>query len=240
VYTSSGTASRGEVAYADLKRRLLVGDFPLVDRLGEERLAALLSVSRTPVREALARLHAEGLVERHPEGGYRPAPPDLRRTHELYHVRFALEYYALRLPGETGTGHDLADLDRLREEWEQLEPPAGEPGDDAVDPAFVLLDEEFHVRLAAAAGNAALADTLVGVNERIRPVRMHDFLTAERVQTTIDQHLGVLAALLDHDVDEAEARLRFHHRQSLDVVEERAAAALTRMLGGRADIGGSP
>jgi DNA-binding transcriptional MocR family regulator len=57
-------------AYEQLKRRLLAGEFPLRVRLGEERLAALLGVSRTPVRQALTRLHAERLVERHADGGY--------------------------------------------------------------------------------------------------------------------------------------------------------------------------
>lgn len=245
MYTTPGTdtdlepapaASRGEVAYADLKRRLLMGEFPLVDRLGEEKLAALLSVSRTPIREGLVRLHAEGLVERHPSGGYRPAPPDLRRTHELYQVRFALEYYALHLPAAAGTTHDLEALEQLREEWTEFDPVLDEP----IDPTFVLLDEDFHVRLASSAGNEALTDTLNGLNERIRPVRMHDFLTPERVVATIAQHVGILDALLDRDLSLAEERLRHHLGQSLDVVEARAAAALTRMLGGRVTTGGTP
>jgi DNA-binding GntR family transcriptional regulator len=182
------------------------------------------------VREALARLHAEELVERHPEGGFRPSPPDLRRTHELYQVRFALEHHALRLPAESGRTHDLAALEALHDEWAEL----ARADDRPVEPTFVLLDEDFHVRLAASAGNEALVDTLVGVNERIRPVRMHDFLTAERVEATVRQHLTIVDGLLAGDVDAAEARLRHHLGQSLSVVEERAAAALTRMLGGSA------
>jgi DNA-binding GntR family transcriptional regulator len=55
-------ATRADQAYAELKRRLLVGDFALNVRLGEEKLAGLIGVSRTPVREALFRLHAEDLV----------------------------------------------------------------------------------------------------------------------------------------------------------------------------------
>src|SRR5690606_17154543 len=71
VYTAPTTGvSRGEQAYGELKRRLLHGDFALGSRLGEERLASLVGVSRTPVREALSRLHAEGFVVRLPVGGY--------------------------------------------------------------------------------------------------------------------------------------------------------------------------
>jgi DNA-binding GntR family transcriptional regulator len=223
---SPARASRSELAYGELKRRLLLGEFPLRDRLGESKLAALLEVSRTPVREALARLHAEGLVERHPEGGYRPSPPDLHHTHELYQVRFALEYHALHLPAEAGTTHDGEMLHSLYVEWAELAAARDVP----IDATFVLLDEDFHVRLAAAAGNAALVETLITVNERIRPVRMHDFLTAERVEVTIEQHLGILDALLDGDLPLTRQRLDHHLRQSLDIVESRAAQALARMV----------
>lgn len=234
--TDGDRRSRAEAAYVDLKRRLLFGEFPMGDRLGEERLAALLGVSRTPVREALTRLHVEGLVERHPEGGFRPAPPDLVRTAELYQVRFALEFHALRLPGQMGTEHDPVRLRELREEWVALDIPAGGP----VDPSFVLLDEDFHVRLADAAGNRALVEVLASVNERIRLVRMHDFLTAERVATTVEQHVGILDALLAGDAIAAEAALGEHLEQSLQIAEERAAAALARMVSRRADIGDRP
>ena len=88
--------SRSEATHRALKRRLLIGEFPFGHRLGEERLAAMLEVSRTPVREALARLHAEGHVQRHPEGGFEPAFPDMDRIAELYEVRKSLELTAIR------------------------------------------------------------------------------------------------------------------------------------------------
>ena len=92
MYTAPDTGSpRRELAYQSLKHRLLVGDFPPGRRLGEERLAAELGVSRTPVREALSRLHSEGLVERLSDGGYGPVLPDLHLIRELYEIRFVLE-----------------------------------------------------------------------------------------------------------------------------------------------------
>ena len=93
----------------------------------------------------------------------------------------------------------------------------------------MLLDEEFHVRLAHAAGNHALAELLMAVNERIRPVRTHDFLTAERIALTIEQHLGVVGALLADDVKLAARLLTNHIGESMDVVEQRVAAAFARM-----------
>ena len=210
--------------YDDIKRRLLLGDFPLNVRLGEERLAVLAGVSRTPVREALVRLHVEGLVDRHPEGGYCPTAPDLIAIHDLYEVRMALEVTALRRPVDRGVAHDQAALRSLRDEWNDLAEFRPKP-----DPSFVLMDEEFHVRLAAASGNGALANHLRLVNERIRIVRMHDFLTDERVERTIAQHLGILEAAIDGDVAKAVRRFRRHLGESMSVAEDRAARALARM-----------
>ena len=106
LYTAETSApSRSEATHRLLKRRLLLGEFAFGHRLGEERLAAMLDVSRTPVREALARLHAEGLVQRHPEGGFEPAFPDMDRIAELYEVRKSLELTAVRRtvgPGAVG------------------------------------------------------------------------------------------------------------------------------------------
>lgn len=226
VHTVAATSVlRREHAYDELKRRLLTGDFPLNLRLGEERLAVLLGVSRTPVREALLRLHAEGLIGPHPEGGFRPVAPAVDEVHDLYEVRMALELQALRRPAEHDSTHDLPALVVLQGEWLVLAGQRPEP-----DPGFVILDEDFHVRLAAASGNPSLADLLRIVNERIRVVRMHDFLTAERVGRTITQHLEILEAVLDGDLPLAVARFGRHLGESMAVVEERAAQALARMV----------
>jgi DNA-binding GntR family transcriptional regulator len=222
--------SRGERAYAELKRRLLLGEFPLDQRLGEERLAALVGVSRTPVREALSRLHAEGFVLRLPDGGYGPTAPDLPAVGHLYEVRRGLELLALRRPLEGGPPHDRAALGALLDDWRALDTPGPDRG---CDPSFVALDEDFHVRLAGAAGNAELVALLQSVNERIRLVRIHDFLTAERITATVAQHVGIVEALLAGGPPDAALRLEDHLRESRAVVEERAARALSRMGAGK-------
>lgn len=209
---------------------LLTGEFPLNLRLGEERLAAQLGVSRTPVREAMKRLHTEGLVEPHPDGGFQPWVPEVTVMRHLYEVRSGLELQALNRPARHGTRHDPAIVEPLRDRWRQL--AAGDPP--APDPGFVLLDESFHVSLASAAGNQVLVDMLTQVNDRIRLVRMHDFLTQERIDATIAEHLELAELVLADDIVTAEARFTSHLAHSMSVVEQRVQAALTRMVtGGR-------
>lgn len=237
LYTTDGSApSRSEATHRVLKRRLLVGEFPFGHRLGEERLAAMLDVSRTPVREALARLHTEGLVQRHPEGGFEPAFPDMDRIAELYEVRKSLELTAVRRTvgpaidtDADAVTHDRAALLDLRRDWEALE---DDPAEHA-DPDFVLVDEDFHIRLAMSSGNTALAETLATVNERIRIVRIHDFLTEERILATVEEHLGIIDGLLDGSVATTVERLEAHIDESARVASGRAMSAMVRMLAGR-------
>lgn len=218
-------STRSDRVHGELKHRLLVGEFPLNMRIGEQRLADLLSVSRTPVRESLLRLLGEGLVRRAPDGGYYPVAPDVVVAHHLYEVRRGLELQALQRPALTGVRHERRTLLELQEDWETA---AGETHE--ASPSFVLLDESFHVRLAEAAGNPTLVDLLRQVNERIRVVRMQDFLDVARIRATIEEHLGIVEAVIEGDITEAELRFCSHLDRSVSVVEERVTAALVRMV----------
>jgi len=227
VYTGPYTAQRprAEEAYSDLKRRLLLGELRLGVRLGEERLAASMGLSRTPVREALLRLHIEGLIDRHPDGGYRPRAPMVGGIRELYEVRLGLELMAIRRPQTQGGAHDPRILEQIHEEWTALDEDPPEP-----DPNFVVADEAFHMGLAEASGNSALVEMLGHVNERIRVVRMQDFLSDDRVEATVSQHLAIVRALIATDLDLAATRMAGHLAESMSVVETLAARALSRML----------
>lgn len=232
MYTESHTPprSRSEEAYTEIKRRLLLGELHLGTRLGEERLASTLGLSRTPIREALLRLHSEGLVDRHPEGGYRPRPPIVSGVRELYEVRRGLELLAIRRPTVEGVSHDLPILEQIRDEWATLAEDLPE-----ADPGFVIVDEAFHLGIAEAAGNMALVELLSHVNQRIRVVRMQDFMARERIEATVVQHLAIVTALIDSDLDRAADAMGEHLAESMSVVETLAARAVERMLDRKED-----
>ena len=216
--------ARRELVRDRLARMVLSGVFATRERLAEERLADLLGVSRTPVREALARLHAEHLLDRYADGGYYVAEPDLAGLRDLYELRITLEVRGLIRSLEGFDRHDTALLEPLRDHWRALRQDLPEPA-----PDFVVTDESFHVELSRASGNLVLAETLTTVNARIRPVRMHDFLTEDRITATVTEHLGILEAVLAQDRDLSVRRMRAHIGESMTVVEARAARALTRM-----------
>lgn len=218
-------ALRRDRVYQELRRQIMLGDYGSHARLVEERIAASLGVSRTPVREALLRLVADGLVRR-VDGGYYVVTPQFADLRDLYDLRITLELRGLTRALEIDSvQHDKSLLEPLRDQWRGLWTDRPEP-----TPDFVLVDEDFHVTLLRSAGNAALAASLETVNARIRSVRMYDFLDERRVELTIEQHLGVLEGVLSSRLTDALRALRAHVGESMEEVEGRAARALTQML----------
>ncbi|MGW0044992.1 GntR family transcriptional regulator [Rhodococcus sp. NPDC003348] len=215
-----------ERVYRALRNDLMSGRIGPSERLGEERLAETYGVSRTPVREALARLQADGLVERDVHGlfPYRPRLDDLA---DLYELRITLEMRGIRriLHGDAGR-HDPEVLGPELDRWYGYRKDTPEP-----DAGFVALDEQFHITLLASSGNGALVDALANVNAKVRPVRMFDYLTPDRMAATVDEHVAVAELVLDGHLQRAHDALLAHIDESRAVVIERAqqALALARM-----------
>jgi DNA-binding GntR family transcriptional regulator len=216
---------RSSDVYDELRRGLLFGEYPLIERLAEVSLAERLGASRTPVREALMRLEAEGLVVRRPQGGFYPRSPNLAGIRDLYELRRILELACLVRPREHGERHDLSAVQAIRDDWALL---AANPPDP--DPGLVVVDERFHLRLAEAAGNPAVAEQLQVVNDRIRVVRMQNFVHQQRILVTTSQHLAILDAVLGGDPDVAVALMGAHLDEAMGQAAARAAQAIERMM----------
>jgi len=225
ISTAAAARLRREQAYLEIRRLVLIGEFPFGYRLAEEAIAEQLGVSRTPVREAFVRLHADRLLNRYADGGFFIAEPDLNDLRDLYELRLTLEIRGVSRALETGVAHDRIAITALRDRWLVIKatPPAA-------DGSFIELDESFHVALSRASGNLVLTETLESVNVRIRPVRMHDFFDADRIAISIDEHLEILEAVLADDLLLAADLLARHIGFSMQVVEERAARAMTQMM----------
>ena len=213
-----------DVVYTTLRWELMNGDIRFGERLTEPKLSTRFGISRTPVREALTMLCSDGLLQRE-EFGFSPVRPSVSRIRDLYELRLTLELGGMtRVRADPRITHDTALLRAERQKWLtlQADPPAQEPG-------FVVVDEEFHVALLTAAGNAEMVRALVAVNSRIRHVRMYDFMINNRIETTISEHLGILDAVLAGDLTLAQQLLHTHIGDSLDVVLERISRAVAAM-----------
>jgi DNA-binding GntR family transcriptional regulator len=177
--------------------RLLPGD-----RFTEGQLAERLSVSRTPVREALQRLEKEGYLEVHFRSGWSVRPLDFTEFDHLYDLRIILETAAVRQLCEMD---ERPMLETLKVFW--LVPPAERLTDGA---QVSRMDEEFHAALVAAAGNPEVARCHREVTERIRIIRQLDFTQTDRIGNTYQEHAQILRAIVRRRADQAVLLLRTH------------------------------
>ncbi|MCA1008853.1 GntR family transcriptional regulator [Rhodococcus hoagii] len=219
------TIGLGEKVYQQLREQIMSGQLPAHARLVEGRLCEALGVSRTPLREALVRLHSDGIVTRR-DDGYYPMFPDLDSIRDLYELRVTLELRGIARHLEESANAELRFdrplLESVRRRWLELKADPPEPS-----PDIVQLDQQFHLDLSTAAGNPALTRALATVNSQIRLVRMYDYQTRERVDATVTEHLGIVEQILDGELAGALASLHAHVGDSLDVVEQRAISAIT-------------
>lgn len=215
-----------EKVYVSLRRDLISGAITATERLGEERLAELYGVSRTPVREALARLQSDGLVMR-AEDGLHPYRPRVDELAGLYELRRTLESRGItRAIEDSAIVHDRQSIEIELRTWH-------EPIDSAPDsPDVVLMDECFHTTVLAASGNDALTDALRAVNAKVRPVRMLGPMSSDDFRARIDEHIRIGELVIDGKLDDALTALLTHIDASRDRVIARAeeAAALAGMV----------
>ena len=220
-------AIHADLIYEQLRDRLTRGAIPIGRRLVEQQLAAEFRTSRTPVREALKRLEADGHLTRDANGGMRPRVPSVRAMRDLYDVRVAIEELVVRRAAGAG---DRGALEDLEQEWTALGIGQRAGRLEPAGAAFVHRDESFHQRLAEAAANEFAVELLGEINDRIRILRIYDFTSPERITATIDEHLEIVRAVLLGDSETAAGFMRAHVQRSANVVRERIGEALTKML----------
>jgi DNA-binding GntR family transcriptional regulator len=181
-------------------------------RFSENEVASRSSVSRTPVREALFRLEREGYLQVHPKSGWSVRPLDFDALDHLYDLRMVLECAAVEKLCAGNPRQALAGLERV---W--LVAPRSRLTDGA---RVARLDEEFHARLVAAAGNPELARMHQSITERIRIVRRLDFTHPERIVYTYLEHGQILRAILGRRSARAVGLLRGHIETSKSEVRK--------------------
>ena len=133
-------AQASKNATAMLRELILAGSLPAGAKLGEAELATRLDVSRTPVREALSRLAAEGLVDLVPNRGARVARWSDEDLEQIFELRLRLEPYAVGLAVPRLTDSDLDDLENLAQRMVGL----GKPGRGQDLDGIVHLNRQFH------------------------------------------------------------------------------------------------
>jgi DNA-binding GntR family transcriptional regulator len=195
-----------DAVYEALRRRIIDGKLAPGQRLRSDALATMLKVSRTPVREALRKLEAEGLIGHSPRGGLIVQQLSEDDLAEIFHIREALEGLAARLAADNATPSEVAELQALIEDMQS-----------AVSEPKVLrsLTGEFHRLVAQTSHNRRLAQSLKALQDQVRQVQHSTLYLDDRPAVALDEHKSLVRAIERRDGDQAEQFARAHRRKTL-------------------------
>ena len=188
-----------------LRRAILAGDMAPGQRLVEEELAGLLGVTRASVRAALFDLAADGLAERIPNRGARVRAVTVAEAVAITECRMALEGLCAAKAAERVTG---AQADRLRQLGAELQRAVadGEPL------KYSALNHELHRLVREISGQQVAAALLERLNGQLVRHQFQLSLRPGRAQTSLGEHLAMIAAIAARHPAEAEEATRRHLR----------------------------
>jgi DNA-binding GntR family transcriptional regulator len=193
------------------------------ERIMEKEISAWLRISRTPVREAMRRMQAEGILEHAAGGGLAVVLYDLRAIAEFYAVRESLEGTAAALAAQHADATEIGILNATLEAMHALP---------AAPRAHARENEAFHEHIYRAAHNRFLMNNLRSLLNFVPLLGRTTYHAPGRVEMALAEHAEIVSAIQARDPARAEAAARAHirhaYRSRLEVVTEDVRSAAHR------------
>jgi len=205
---STAGLSLVEAAYVQIRRRILDNLWPPGHRALEQEVALALGMSRTPVREALMRLQADGLVEVIPRHGMRVLPVSPNDMREIYQILTALECMAAELLASRKPSDK--DLKPLVDATKAMDRALKAEDLDA----WAAADERFHAHLVELAGNRQLQATVLNYWDRAHRARMFTLRLRPKPVNSTQEHMQMVERLLAGDAAGAATVTRAHRERA--------------------------
>lgn len=211
-------------AYVELKSRILQSILEPGAKLSIDGLAKHLAISQTPIREAMARLEAEGLLERRPLIGYTVTPLlTIAEFEDLFDLRMLMEPLAARRSAERGTDrHDLGTSAMTLRMLAQT--PEYHSDAKLSQLEFTEADARFHAEVAVNSGSTVLAKAIRRLDAHLHLHRA--YIEPESIGETEVEHLAVAEAIIAKQPLAAEEAMRRHLERSR--IRHRAAFEAAR------------
>ena len=194
------------------KRELEPGNW-----IDELKIAAEYGISRTPLREALKVLAAEGLVTMKVRRGAYVTEVSKSDLSDVYHLLSLLESDAAGVVATKASEAELAELQVLQKDLEKAAKP-GKAGAANTD-KFFAINEQFHMRLLAIANNRWRDQMVADLRKVMKLNRHNSLLKTGRIAESLTEHQAIMAALLARDATGTQERMREHFANGLEAAE---------------------
>lgn len=202
-------ATKAEAAYEELRSRILNGRFEPGSTLNQEVLASSLGLSITPLREAIRRLDAEGLVTAKAHRTVTISPLTHKEVDEVYVVRLQLDPFAAALAAHTASADDLQRISQLAQVPSSHDPRAA-----------LAANRAFHRAVYNATHNTVLVkilDQLWNMSDRYRLILLSDYPAEE---AAAQEHRIIAEALAARDADQVERLVKAHIATAMTLIKQ--------------------
>jgi len=203
-----------DLVYEKLKQALFEEKFHSGDRITEKEITEELGVSRTPVREALYRLAATGLIKIVPHRGFIVSKWSVKELKEVIVVRTVLEELAIKLAIKNILPEEIEELKNLIIEIEKAV-------NDKNIPKSSDLNTLFHDKIILASRNKELFEIMKSLKNKICGFRIISLSAPKRLKDSLKEHRMMLDALINKNSDLAQTLIQEHIQRIGLVIEEK-------------------
>ncbi|WP_207500365.1 GntR family transcriptional regulator [Klenkia soli] len=227
--TDGARLGKADQVYVQLRAEIVSGVLAPGRTLPETELVAYTGASRTPVREAVRRLAAEGLIDLEPRRAPMVSRISLRSARQLFEFRQVLEPVAISMVAtrEVGAGDLRQAIETLLSTFGRLK---GQEYSPAFQEAFTAATGQFDALLADHAPNEYLSRSILELRPHSARLRHIAHADTSRLQESIGEHIRMCQAVLDGQAEEAAAAMVEHLQHVASSIFRRLLDSNTELL----------
>lgn len=200
-----------ESVYLWIKNAIIQGDFKPGEHIAQESLTKKLGVSRTPVRDAMKRLEAEGLLITKPHCGAVVFTMSKEHLTEIYEIRILIEQYCAARTCLTASDQEIGSLEEIHLNM------LGYPGSSK---KFMQLDRQFHRLICSLSGCDNALEILEGLWNKCDSFKSIYYSLEGRANDTLAEHTRIIQGLKNRDVTATKAAISDHLKDVVSAISE--------------------
>lgn len=206
------TVSLADQVYERLEANILNGTYKIGEILSESKLSEELGVSRTPIREAVARLSYENLIKETPSGSL-VLGISLKDVDDLFEVKMRIELLCTRWAAENISDEGIKALEAIIAQQEYF----AKMGDAKM---VRNLDTEFHDMIYQECGSRVMESILSSIHHKLMKYRQASLEIENRIMDSVDEHRKICQALKEHDQDRVDSLMMVHIEHAYNSIIE--------------------
>jgi len=203
-----------DVVFESLKDAIMNGKLEQGKMITEQQISREFGISRTPVREALYKLTATGLIRIIPHKGFLISKWSIKEIRDVFEIRIVLERLAVELFIRNYYQENLEELENITRKMEK-----------AVQENNFMeaakMNNKYHDLIIEKSDNHEISNVMEPLKNKINIFRLISISTPSRLKTSLAEHRNILASISKKDIEDAKKLIEIHIRKVLDIIEKK-------------------